>query len=98
MQWYESREYYENVSRWVSDSSKVKLIYEETWYDLMYESAVLINKIIFQDKCKLNWSNGMWYFNAHTLTLTNATFFRIAFFKLMYQLYLTFVKMKIISI
>ena len=31
-------------------------------------------KIIFQDNCKLNWSNGMSYFNAHALTPANVTF------------------------
>ena len=31
-------------------------------------------KIIFQDNCKLNWSNGISYFNAHALTPANVTF------------------------
>ena len=47
----------------------------EIQYDLIiWFSIEGIQKIIFQDNCKLNWSNGMSYFNAHALTPANVTF------------------------
>ena len=53
--------------------------YETKIREIQYDLSIWFSiegkqKIIFQDNCKLNWSNGMSYFNAHALTPANVTF------------------------